>query len=83
VLAFIPGDGHDDMVKQLDRPLNNIQMPIRQWIKAAWINGRPHGAESSISTFNDEEEKEPRGLLKPPASTGALKTTTNRHSEFV
>ena len=45
VLAVIVRDSDHHPIEQLDRALDNIQMTIGQWIKAARVNGCSHGAD--------------------------------------
>ncbi len=43
LLLIVKGHGDDQLVEQCAGPLDDVQMPVRYWIKAPWIDCDAHG----------------------------------------
>ena len=43
MLLIVEGHRDNQLVEQGAGPLDDVQVPVCYWIKAAWINGDAHG----------------------------------------
>jgi hypothetical protein len=53
LLGRVPGDGHDQLVRQREAPAHEILVPLRRWIERARVERDPgHGAWQKVTAVS-------------------------------